>query len=337
MHFLITGHTGFKGAWLTLLLKHRGHQVSGVSLTSENDSLFKRAGVSSVLVNDITCDIRNFVELEKHFLSINPDVVIHLAAQSLVCESYLNPIITFETNSMGTINVLKASQSVDNLKAQLIITTDKVYKNVNKSTGYVESDPLGGQDPYSASKAMADLATQSWISSFTNAPTAIARAGNVIGGGDISIDRLMPDLVNHFVLEQAPKLRAPHSVRPWQHVLDCLNGYLLLVDSLIDKKNEGEWNFGPDDTQIRTVADVVELSRNYWGASKEWEIDENDHPYEASLLLLNSNKSRRLLGWNDKLNFEESVRWTIDWYKKIHQSGDALQETMKNIFEFESK
>ena len=198
MHFLITGHTGFKGAWLNLILHQRGHLVSGISLQPEPGSLFERANIGKFLENDIHCDIRHLTNLTSHFERIKPDVVIHLAAQPLVRESYKNPIETFETNVIGTVNVLKASQQVKQLRAQLIVTTDKVYKNTSKPSGYVETETLGGQDPYSASKAMADIATQSWISSFENAPTAIARAGNVLGGGDVCADRLIPDLINSY-------------------------------------------------------------------------------------------------------------------------------------------
>jgi CDP-glucose 4,6-dehydratase len=233
MHFLITGHTGFKGAWLSLLLRERGHNVSGISLEPENNTLYKSASIGKFFEHDIRCDIRDLDRLQRNFNSISPDVVIHLAAQALVRESYKDPIRTFETNVHGTINVLKASQNLPKLKAQLIVTTDKVYKNMDKLNAYIESDPLGGQDPYSASKAMADIATQSWLSSFVNAPTGIARAGNVIGGGDISTDRLIPDLIKSYTSGLTPRLRAPKAVRPWQHVLDCLNGYLSLVDAII--------------------------------------------------------------------------------------------------------
>lgn len=337
MHFLITGHTGFKGSWLSLLLRERGHQVSGIALDSEVDALFKTADVGTFLENDIRCDIRNSMELESHFKAINPDVVVHMAAQSLVRRSYDEPMTTFDTNVIGTINVLKASQQISRLQAQLIITTDKVYKNFNKVEGYTEVEALGGNDPYSASKAMADLATQSWIASFENAPTAIARAGNVIGGGDICADRLIPELVNSYRLGLAPQLRAPNSVRPWQHVLDCLNGYLSLVDSLISGSGEGVWNFGPDEKQVRTVGDVCNIAAAAWGVQNKWEQDSSEHPYEASLLLLNSDKARTKLGWYDKLNFEESVSWTMNWYKNVQSGNDPLEETLRNIREFELK
>ena len=337
MHFLITGHTGFKGAWLSLILQQRGHVVSGISLAPERGSLFEQASIGKYLENDIYCDIRDLTKLTTSFKKINPDVVIHLAAQALVRESYRNPIVTFETNALGTLNVLQASQQIGQLKAQLIVTTDKVYKNVSKSSGYVETEALGGQDPYSASKAMADLATQSWLSSFENAPTAIARAGNVLGGGDVCADRLMPDLVHSYSSGATPKLRAPNSVRPWQHVLDCLNGYLTLVDAVIENKADGAWNFGPDENQSKTVADVANIAAEVWGVKKSWENDSGNHPHEASMLILNSNKARTNLGWSDKLSFEETIEWTTNWYKNVNSGKDPLDETLKNIRDFESR
>jgi CDP-glucose 4,6-dehydratase len=337
MHFLITGHTGFKGAWLSLILRERGHLVSGISLQPEVGSLFERAEIGKFLKSDIRCDIREPAVLTHHFKEINPDVVIHLAAQALVRESYRNPVATFETNVIGTLNVLKASQEINELRAQLIITTDKVYKNVGKASGYVETEALGGQDPYSASKAMADIATQSWLSSFKNAPTAIARAGNVIGGGDVCADRLIPDLVHSYSSGLTPKLRAPNSVRPWQHVLDCLNGYIILADAVIQNQAVGAWNFGPDENQSRTVANVADIAGAAWGVENNWEQDSGNHPYEASVLMLNSEKARSELGWLDKLSFEESVQWTLNWYKNVHNGGEPLTEMMKNINDFESR
>lgn len=337
MHFLITGHTGFKGSWLSLILRQRGHAISGISIQPEAQSLFEQAGIGKFFENDIRCDIRESKKLTQYFKDLDPDVVIHLAAQALVRESYKNPRETIETNVIGTLNVLQSSQQVSNLKAQLIITTDKVYKNVGKTSGYSETEPLGGQDPYSASKAMADIGTQSWLSSFENPPTVIARAGNVIGGGDICADRLIPDLVHSYVSGLTPKLRAPKSVRPWQHVLDCLNGYLMLVDAVIKDKAEGVWNFGPDEIQFKSVADVANIAGALWGVEKSWENDLGSHPHEASLLTLNSDKARKLLGWTDKLSFEESIEWTIHWYKNVQNGSEPLAEMMKNIENFESR
>jgi CDP-glucose 4,6-dehydratase len=293
--------------------------------------------LENILENDIRCDIRDSDKLADHFKKINPDVVIHLAAQALVRESYKSPLATFETNVLGTLNVMKASQQIEALTAQLIITTDKVYKNINKPEGYIETDALGGQDPYSASKAMADIAAQSWLSSFDNPPSAIARAGNVIGGGDVCGDRLIPDLINSYSIGMTPKLRAPNSIRPWQHVLDCLNGYLLLIDAIIKGTGSGEWNFGPNDNEINTVADVAEIAGSIWGMETKWEQDEGLHPHEANLLLLNSEKARTKLEWKDKLDFIESVTWTTNWYLNVLQGGNPLEETLRNIHEFESR
>jgi len=337
MHFLITGHTGFKGAWLSLLLIERGHRVSGISLAPTSNSLFVRAEVGSHLEQNIICDIREKRILEEEVIKVNPDVVIHLAAQSLVLESYKTPFETFETNVLGTLNLLSASQKLNGLKAQLIITTDKVYKNTGKLSGYVETEALGGDDPYSASKAMADIATQSWLSSFVNTPSAIARAGNVIGGGDMSADRLIPDLMNSYALGLTPKLRAPDSIRPWQHVLDCLNGYLVLVEAVIERRAVGEWNFGPEEKLIRTVREVANIAGKLWEVEPNWQIDTLEHPHEASVLTLNSNKARSELGWADKLSFNESVEWTTSWYKNVHHGADPLEETLKNIRDFEAR
>jgi CDP-glucose 4,6-dehydratase len=277
------------------------------------------------------------MKMSSYFGELNPDVVIHLAAQSLVRESYREPIRTFETNAMGTLNVLNASRRIQDLKAQLIVTTDKVYNITGKASGYLEFDPLGGHDPYSASKAMADIATQSWLSSFDNAPTAIARAGNVIGGGDVCVDRLIPDLMRSYASGVTPKLRYPNSIRPWQHVLDCLNGYLMLVDDVIQNNRDGAWNFGPIESQSKSVADVANIAGSLWGVERNWELDSGEHPHEASVLTLNSGKARSILGWTDKLSFGESVGWTTSWYKNVFTGSDPLEETLKNIGEFESR
>ncbi len=245
MHYLITGHTGFKGPWLVLLLLSRGHQVSGLALNPDDGSLFQRAGLTEHLVSDFRVDIRDAEATAAAVKAAAPDVVVHMAAQSLVRESYRNPRYTYETNAIGTLNVLEAVGATPSVRAHVVITTDKVYRNVDQEAGYVETDPLGGDDPYSASKAMADLLAQSWIRSFPGVPTAIARGGNVIGGGDVSHDRLLPDLVAAYADGRAPQLRFPRAVRPWQHVLDCLNGYLVLADALLTGSGLGQWNFGP--------------------------------------------------------------------------------------------
>jgi CDP-glucose 4,6-dehydratase len=311
--------------------------VSGFSDTNDQKSVYSIARVGDFLEQDLRGDIRDFASVQNAYSEVGPDFVIHLAAQSLVRQSYLDPVSTMEVNVNGTLNVLRASQVSKHLMGQLIITTDKVYKNTGKTQGYQEGDALGGHDPYSSSKAMADILTQSWVESFDTPPTAIARAGNVIGGGDVCADRLIPDLISSYSSGLTPKLRAPNSVRPWQHVLDCLNGYLTLVDALIDKNAHGAWNFGPDEKQSKTVAQVADIAGGAWGAQKSWENDLGNHPHEASLLMLNSSEARTELGWSDKLSFEESVKWTIDWYKNVYDGNDPLEETLKNIKSFEAK
>ena len=326
MHYLITGHTGFKGSWLSLMLQMQDHTVSGISLAPQEKSLFNQANLGEIFENDFRVDIRNRQETAKSIAEINPEIIIHLAAQPLVRESYKYPVETFETNVLGTLNVLEATKSLKNLKATLIITTDKVYKNHNHLRGYVETDELGGDDPYSASKAAADIAAQSWIKNFATSPMAIARAGNVIGGGDWATDRIIPDLVNAYSAGQIPILRYPDAIRPWQHVLDCLNGYLAVIDSQITKGTVGEWNFGPDLKQKYAVADLVSTFAKHWGVKGEaWEADGAEHPHEASHLLLDSRKARVELGWDDKLNFEESIKWTVDWYKNLERRSIRSQ------------
>lgn len=336
MHYLVTGHTGFKGSWLSLMLQMQGHTVSGISLDPPEKSLFNDANLSSLFQNDFRIDIRNSEELSSAVKKINPEVIIHLAAQPLVRDSYKDPVGTFQTNVLGTLNLLAATRALSGLRATLVITTDKVYKNHNQLRGYVETDELGGDDPYSASKAAADIATQSWVKSFATNPVAIARAGNVIGGGDWATDRIIPDLVNAYSSNQIPTLRYPHAIRPWQHVLDCLNGYMQLVDSMIRNGASGEWNFGPDLTEKHEVLELVKIFAKAWGVQESdsaWTMEEAEQPYEAGYLLLDSNKARKSLGWIDKLGFSDSINWTVNWFKAT-QTNDPLQVTINQIKNF---
>ena len=334
MHYLITGHTGFKGSWLSLMLEMQGHTISGISLEPPEKSLFNQTVLHKIFVDDMRIDIRDSLAIKQAVKKINPEVIIHLAAQPLVRESYRIPVETFETNVIGTLNVLEATKELSNLKAVLIITTDKVYKNYNHLRGYVESDELGGDDPYSASKAAADLATQSWIKSFATVPIAIARAGNVIGGGDWALDRIIPDLVNAYSNEELPTLRYPDAIRPWQHVLDCLSGYLSLVDKQVLEGLSGEWNFGPDLSMKYSVSDLVNAFASSWGVKGDcWRLDSMANPHESGYLLLDSLKSRGILGWSDKLVFEESIAWTSEWYKSI-KSESAINVTRNQISNF---
>ena len=331
MHYLITGHTGFKGSWLALMLEMQGHTVSGIALDPPAKSLFNQAELSPIFKHDLRLDIRDRTAMKHAVEMIDPEVIIHLAAQPLVRESYRFPVETFEINVIGTLNVLEATRELKNLKAALIITTDKVYKNRNHLRGYVETDELGGDDPYSASKAAADIATQSWIKSFAKVPMAIARAGNVIGGGDWARDRIIPDLVNAYSSGNLPTLRYPDAIRPWQHVLDCLNGYLRLVDQQLSHGLTGEWNFGPGPGKNYTVSDLAKIFSNAWEIQGErWKYEDGTQPPESNQLLLDSSKSRKKLGWSDKLNFAEGISWTSSWYRETLGSR-ALEVTKGQI------
>jgi CDP-glucose 4,6-dehydratase len=316
------------------MLEMKGHTVSGIALDPPTKSLFNQANLAPIFKHDIRLDIRNREAIKQAIEMIDPEVIIHLAAQPLVRESYRIPVETFDINVIGTLNVLEATRELKKLKAALIITTDKVYKNHNHLRGYVETDELGGDDPYSASKAAADIATQSWIKSFAKVPMAIARAGNVIGGGDWAQDRIIPDLVNAYSNGELPTLRYPDAIRPWQHVLDCLNGYLLLIDHEIAQGLNGEWNFGPDLREKHSVGDLVTSFANYWGVEgSKWKLEASDHPHEAGYLLLDSENARRKLGWSDKLEFERSIKWSVDWYKAT-DSKNSLNVTKKQISDF---
>jgi CDP-glucose 4,6-dehydratase len=325
VHYLVTGHTGFKGAWLTALLVARGHDVSGISLNPEPQSIFENSKLSDLLLHDFRLDIRNSQELENAFEVIDPDVVIHLAAQSQVIKSYEFPVETFETNVNGTLNVLKGISKIRSLKAALIVTTDKVYKNLGTLHRYMESDPLGGSDPYSSSKAMADILTQSWQNSFQTVPIGIARAGNVIGGGDHSPNRLIPNLMEKLIRGENPIIRNPASVRPWQHVLDCLNGYLFLAEHLIVGKENSVWNFGPSEEVCRTVEDVTNLVISLVAPEMNWIQSSEYSPPEEKMLLIDSSKARNELFWMEKYDFETSVRKSVDWYSRSSE---------KNLTEF---
>jgi CDP-glucose 4,6-dehydratase len=331
MRYLITGHTGFKGAWLAALLKAQGHEVVGISLPALKKSLYEEASLSDMFSEEHFLDIRNRSEFKEAIKNAKADVAFHLAAQPLVRESYKTPIETYETNVIGTLNFLDGVRETD-IKAAVVITTDKVYKNKNLLRGYVESDELGGHDPYSSSKAAADIATQSWAASFETNNISIARAGNVIGGGDWAADRLIPDLVNAFAGGTPANIRYPNSIRPWQHVADCLAGYLALSDAMLATGVTGEWNFGPAidiDTKVSKVADLAALA---WGDGASWNLDTDPQLHEAGYLLLDSSKAREQLNWRDKLDFEETIKWTVDFYKasgRGHSPRDLLEEQIE--------
>jgi len=324
MRYLVTGHTGFKGAWLAQLLAADGHEVSGLALDPAPDSLFVRARVSELLAHDLRVDVRDAAATAAAVRQLAPEVVIHLAAQPLVRESYRDPRTTWETNVNGTYNVLDAVAGTPGVRALLVITTDKVYRNTDRATGCREDEPLGGLDPYSASKAAADLLTQSWIaSSGCRVPTAIARAGNVVGGGDVCAERLMVDLIAAFSAGKDVHLRSPSAVRPWQHVLDCLDGYLTLTHALLSGTVGGEaFNFGPVDAGMVPVLTVAETVAGLWGAGNGVVIDAAPGPAEAHLLTLDVGKATRRLGWRGRLDFATTMAWTVDWAQRALAGED---------------
>jgi len=306
VHYFVTGHTGFKGSWLIVLLKALGHTVSGYALTPPEGGLFVGGGLESDLYQHTIGDIRNQEKLQAALSDANPDVVIHLAAQPLVLRSYEDPIETYTTNVNGTLNLLEAVTSLSTQPTLLVVTTDKVYKDTGKGV-YSESDPLGGHDPYSASKAMADILTQSWAATHENMVIHVARAGNVIGAFDVSQNRLIPDIKLAIESNVPLVTRHPDAVRPWQHVLDCLSGYLAFIDAAREGvKLPVALNFGPDPEGLRAVSDVIATASVAF-PTLQVQRSSSETPKETSLLTLDSGKAKAHLGWANVLGFEESV------------------------------
>ncbi len=334
MRYLITGNTGFKGSWLTLMLKILGHEVHGLALPPDEKSLYNLARIKEMLSSQDFIDIRDESKIEKYYRKIEPEIIFHLAAQPLVRDSYTDPRYTVETNAVGTFNILEATRNIDSILGAVIITTDKVYKNIEQLKGYKEEDPLGGHDPYSASKAMADIVTHSWSRSFAKFPVAIARAGNVIGGGDFSKDRLIPDIINSLNQEKKLKVRNPDSIRPWQHVMDCLNGYLILANNLEIIGNGDAWNFGPDNDSFKSVRDILDFAKDYHSKPFDWSIDSQEHPHETRVLTLDSSKAKKILKWRNRLNFEDTLKWTFDWYRSILSGNDARNTSLHQVDNF---
>lgn len=335
-HVLITGHTGFKGAWLAVLMTRMGYAVSGLALDPEEPSLFSLAGIGDLCTQDFRCDIRDATRLQRIFQDAQPDVLVHLAAQPLVRRSFAEPCETVTTNVVGTMNVLDAASRVESLRATLIITTDKVYRPGAGAAAFAEVDPLGGDDIYSASKAMADMLTHAWTHSFMGPATAIARAGNVIGGGDFGRERLVPDLVHSITTGQPLTLRYPDAVRPWQHVLDCLSGYATIVDELLANPSMGPaeaWNVGPGERDFATVADVTAKAFAAWGADATWQVEPTPAHAENPFLTLDSTRLRRL-GWSSRLTLDQSIEWTMDWYQRVHRGEDPLTVTSEQVERF---
>lgn len=321
----ITGHTGFKGSWLSLWLQNMGAKVKGYALDAPTKpSLFEAANVADGMISEVG-DIRNYAQLLKSINDFKPEIVFHMAAQSLVRLSYLEPVETYSTNVMGTVYLLEALRHVGGVKAIVNVTSDKCYENKEWIWGYREDEAMGGYDPYSNSKGCAELVTSSYRNSFFNpakyeqhgTALATARAGNVIGGGDWALDRVVPDMLRAFENSEPVIIRNPYAIRPWQHVLEPLSGYLLLAQRLyIDgiKYAEG-WNFGPDDTDASQVQSIVGKMVKYWGGDACWQLDDHEHPHEANYLKLDCSKAKILLGWQSRWNLDCTLEYIVAWHK----------------------
>jgi len=332
---LITGHTGFKGAWLTAWLKQLGAKVVGIALDPPTDPSHFVAAHLPDGITDLRIDIRDCAALEKAIVSAQPDFVFHLAAQALVRSSYDDPIATWQTNVMGTLHVLEALRKLDKPCAAVIITSDKCYDNVEWVWGYRETDAMGGPDPYSASKGAAELAIRSYIKSYfpkgaSKVRIAAARAGNVIGGGDWATDRIVPDCVRAWAVNKPVELRNPHSTRPWQHVLEPLSGYLSLAVALSQRPElHGEpFNFGPPAQQNHSVLELVQQMALHWDQVRWQDVSQSAAgPYESGLLKLNCDKSLHYLRWHAVMGFEDTVRMTAEWYRSYYQYQQQIAAT----------
>ena len=328
----VTGHTGFKGSWLCLWLEHLGARVTGYALDPPSDpSLFEMAGIAKT-VDSHRGDVTHRAELERVLVAARPDIVIHMAAQSLVRYSYDNPVETFGTNVMGTVNVLDATRRVPSVKAVVIVTSDKCYHNVEWVWGYRETDRLGGHDPYSASKGAAELVVQAFQSSFYGKEKGLAavgsgRAGNVIGGGDWALDRLVPDIVRSLLKNEPTLIRNPQATRPWQHVLEPLHGYLMLAERLYTDGHEfaSAWNFGPPESSEKTVGWIIEKLYELWGVTFPWTRDQNPGPPECTFLKLDASKAHAHLGWRPKLDLPTTLDWIVKWTRR-YQAGDDMRK-----------
>ena len=338
----LTGHTGFKGSWLSLWLQNMGALVKGYSLNvSANPALFTEANVAAEMESEIG-DIRNLEQLTESMVSFSPDILIHMAAQPLVRLSYQEPVDTYTTNVIGTVNVLEAARKCSVLKAIVSVTTDKCYENKEWDWGYRESEPMGGHDPYSSSKGCAELVTSAYRRSFFNdkdtASLATARAGNVIGGGDWAEDRLIPDILRAFEKLEPVVIRNPLSTRPWQHVLEPLSGYLVLAQALFlngDNFAEG-WNFGPKDEDCKPVDWILDKMVFNWGANASWELDKDNNPHEAGFLKLDCSKAANRLKWQPKWELQETLKMIVDWHQKYLKGKDLKEECLKEIKKYKN-
>jgi CDP-glucose 4,6-dehydratase len=337
----LTGHTGFKGSWLSLWLQDLGAELTGFALAPPTQpSLFEEARVGHSM-RSIVGDIRDLAALQQALKTAQPEIVIHMAAQALVRYSYQNPVETYSTNVMGTVHVLEAVRNTPGVKAVVNITTDKCYENREWAWGYRENEPMGGYDPYSNSKGCAELVSSAYRSSFFNANTyaqhgvalATVRAGNVIGGGDWAQDRLIPDILAAFAQGKQVDIRNPEAIRPWQHVLEPLRGYLTLAERLFDQGPsfaEG-WNFGPNDEDAKPVGWIVQQLAELWGSNAQWHLDSAEHPHEAHYLKLDISKARTRLHWHPTLRLSDALKMIIDWSQQRQAGVDAHTLTLAQI------
>lgn len=337
----LTGHTGFKGSWFSILINLLGAKIVGYSLKPDKKlSLFNLANLNKEINTSIIGDIRDYAKLKKSILKFRPDFIVHMAAQSLVRESYINPKYTYEVNTIGAVNILNILNEINFIKSALIVTTDKVYCNNNQKKFYKENDVLGGFDPYSNSKSCAELAVNSYNHSFLKKKKIFigtARAGNVIGGGDFSADRILPDYFRSLFKTKNLILRSPNSTRPWQHVLDPLYGYLLLLMKLYKKKiTSDSFNFGPNKSSNRSVNDVINLVNKDFNNSVKVIKKNNSSKnyYESKILMLNSDKSKKILNWQPKYNLEQSIKLTSFWFKELLAKKNILKVTQKQIMNY---
>ncbi|MDB5819211.1 MAG: CDP-glucose 4,6-dehydratase [Rhizobacter sp.] len=332
----LTGHTGFKGSWLSLWLQSMGAEVHGYALEAPSrPSLFDVAKVGAGMASTIG-DVRDLDKLKSTLSAFRPDVVLHLAAQPLVRLSYAQPVETYATNVMGTVHLLEACRQTDSVRAVLNVTTDKCYENKEWVWGYRENEAMGGYDPYSSSKGCSELVTAAYRQSFLKAggvAVASARAGNVIGGGDWAVDRLVPDILRAFERREPVVIRNPHSTRPWQHVLEPLSGYLLLAERLFGNgQSEAEgWNFGPRDEDAQPVQWIVENMVSRWGNRATWQLDGGEHPHEAHYLKLDISKARSRLDWQPRWSLDTALARIVDWHRAWIAESDMRQYSLDQI------
>jgi CDP-glucose 4,6-dehydratase len=340
----LTGHTGFKGGWISIWLQKLGADLTGYALEPATiPNLFNAANVSHGM-HSITGDIRDADKLAESVTLARPEIVIHMAAQPLVRYSYLHPVNTYTTNIIGTVNLFEALRKTDSVKAVVNITSDKCYENREWVWGYRESDPMGGYDPYSSSKGCAELITSAYRNSYFNSfgnsghgvALASARAGNVIGGGDWAEDRLVPDIFRSIDAGKPVKIRNPNAIRPWQHVLEPLCGYLLLAQKLYHEGSRfaEPWNFGPSDEDAKPVEWIVKRLINHWGEGAQWEIDHSEHPHEAHYLKLDCSKSHQRLNWYPKWNLETALEKIVNWHRALMKNENMKTITEQQINEY---